>query len=410
MLLIVTDATSAKRIRYDDPGSPAPTLTKLAADGVRFSRAFSNTTWTLASTASLMTGQLQETHGAVTKDHVLPDSATTLAEVFGGAGWTTAAFVQMAYVAPDFGFDQGFAEFDYAGIGGRRGNTIRRVLEWMEKHADERWFVYLHLRRPHSPYRPKGGVGDDCPLADGSRDAELEFADLFAERELSPVELAHVEHLYEGNLARADQQLDQVIPAAREAGALIVHTADHGEALGEHGAFGHGKHLYAESIDIPLVFWWPGVAPRVDAEPACTVDVLPTLLEVCDLPLPTGARIDGRSLRRRLTADADGVGGAGEPILATGRYTATAFPKIAVIDGDWKLIRNVDGTTALYHRSLDPGDTVDRSGDEPDVRSRLLGIADDWHRAHALVAERGTRRDELAPELIDDLRGLGYNE
>jgi arylsulfatase A-like enzyme len=409
VLLVVTDATHAGRIRYGDPSTPAPELSKLAAEGVRFSRAFSNTTWTLASTASLMTGQLQETHGAVTKEHVLPDSATTLAELFTRAGWETAAFVQMAYAAPDFGFGQGFGEFDYAGLGGKRGNTIPRVLDWMRERADGHWFVYLHLRRPHSPYRPKedrSACPPGCALADGSRDAELEFADLFEDRELEPFELAHVEHLYDANLAAVDQQLGHVFPVARAAGALIIHTSDHGEALGEHGAFGHGKHLWGESIDIPLVFWWPGATPRADAGPACTVDVLPTIVELCGLGSPASP-LDGRSLAPRLTAN---VPHLPRPIIATARYSGSAVPRVAVIEGDWKLVQDIDGTSELYDRLRDPADRTDRTRDEPEVTSRLAAIADRWRRTHADAAARGDRRGELAPELIEDLRGLGYNE
>lgn len=412
VLLAVTDATHAAHLScYGNEEPITPVLDALAADGVRFARAFSNNTWTLASTGSLMTGLLQESHGAVTNAHRLPPEAVTLAEVFAEAGYETAAFVQMAYASGEFGMDQGFAEFAYYGESqqGKSGLTVPELQRWLDRRRGGRWFVYLHLRRPHSPYRPNDKVmayvDRDCPLAGGARDAEFEFADLFEERELPPDELAHVRHLYAGNVSQADALLRSIVERAREQGALIAVTSDHGEAVGQHGAFGHGKWLWAESIDVPLILWWPGVAPAVDEGPACTVDVLPTLLDLCGLPAPKGVRLDGVSLADR----ARGLPAAPrDPVLVTARYAGDKHPKVGVVDGPWKLVRDPDGGVQLFHRLEDPRDLRDRSADEPEVVRRLGALAERWAATHARAAERGTLVDGVSPDVERDLDALGY--
>jgi len=71
VLLVVTDATHSAHLGCYGGGALTPAIDAVASHGRRYSRALSNNAWTLASTASLMTGQLQESHGSVTNHHAL---------------------------------------------------------------------------------------------------------------------------------------------------------------------------------------------------------------------------------------------------------------------------------------------------------------------------------------------------
>ncbi|MFT7665162.1 MAG: arylsulfatase A-like enzyme, partial [Planctomycetota bacterium] len=407
VLLVVTDATHSKHLScYGSQATQTPNLDSLAANGVMFSRAFSNNTWTLPSTASLFTGQLQESHGVVTRKHRLDESAITTAEQFQEAGYATAAFVQMAYASPQFGFNQGFDKFLYYGAGqpGRAGQTITHTMRWLEQHRDEKWFVYLHLRRPHSPYDPNKTALKrldelaNCSLAHGDRNEEFKFADVFGDRELEEFERAHIEHLYGANLETTDTLLGKVFDHAREQEALIVVTSDHGEAIGQHGSYGHGKHLYAESIDIPLLFWWPGADAHIDDLPASTIDVMPTLSQICALPPKRRSLWDGQSLVPRMLAQStDDV----RPVFSTGRYNPGAQPKIAVIDGPWKLIWDQDGSTLLFNRQADVDDDRDLSSTEIDRVAQLSKVAEAWHKQNAAIASQGIEHEGIDPEIAE---------
>ncbi len=414
ILLVVTDATHAAHLScYGDENGLTPAIDELASNGVRFSRAFSNNTWTLSSTASLFTGQLQEHHGAVTNHHRLDEGADTAAEFFEKAGWKTAAFVQMAYASAQFGFDQGFETFRYYSKGqdGRAGQTIPQALEWLNENRGEKWFVYLHLRRPHSPYKPTPPaitrLDEGCPLADGSRNEEFMFADSFGDRVLTEEERAHVEHLYQANLARTDTVLADVFELAKEQEAVIVVTSDHGEGLGEHGSFGHGTHLWAESIDIPLVFWWPTANPLEVRHPASTIDVLPTLLDIANLPSRDRMSMDGSSLYQRLLVR---VALENKPVIASARYSLENHPRVAVIQNDWKLIRDPEGKVQLFNREEDPRDEIDRSAEQPELVSALSLVAAEWQVENRDVARSGVLHDGLDKELESDLEALGYFE
>ena len=230
----------------------------------------------------------------------------------------------MAYASEAFGLGQGFDDFHYYGLneGGARGDMPADIAEWMEEHAGEPSFLYLHFRRPHSAYTPGRAhlapLCVDCPLQDGRKDGALAHADQLKDYKLAPAARTHLEHLYRANIATVDARLRPVLAEAlADEDTLVVLLSDHGDALGEHGYYGHGDRLLAENIDIPLIFKGPGIEPRVDSGPASTVDLLPTLAELCDLALPPDVELDGQSLAPRLLGD----GVAQEtPVSLTARY------------------------------------------------------------------------------------------
>jgi arylsulfatase A-like enzyme len=88
----------------------SPTLDALAAEGVLFENAYSQSSWTRAAVGSLFTGLFPSRHGAVRRDHRLRDDAPTLAEILQRAGYYTAAFISNPNVLPIFGFTRGFDE------------------------------------------------------------------------------------------------------------------------------------------------------------------------------------------------------------------------------------------------------------------------------------------------------------
>ena len=117
---------------------------------------------------------------------------------------------------------------------------------------------------------------------------------------LRPVDLQAISDHYDGGIASADAYLGELFAEFRRLQlydeALIVVTSDHGESLGEHDQIGHGG-LYLEQLLVPLIIKLPAswAAPRGRvAQPVALLDVLPTILSACGIPLP--ADLDGRSL------------------------------------------------------------------------------------------------------------------
>jgi arylsulfatase A-like enzyme len=414
VVVIVLDATHAAHLSCQGgPPGLTPTLDRLASTGTRFARAFAAAPWTLPSTASLMTGLAPERHGVLTPAQRLPDQATTLAEHFGAAGWRTGAFVQMVYASDAYGLDQGFADYRYYETGEKQEPLlVYDAGRWMEEHASERTLLYVHLRRPHSPYDPPRTawqrLGGEPPSIDPDRFEMLQRADaqVHAVEDLQPGELEFITRLYRANLATADAMVDallQRLPAPED--TLVVVLADHGEALGEHGSFGHGRTLWAEVLDIPLIVNGPGVRRLVSDVPASTLDVLPTLLEACGLP-PSTAGGEGASLWPLLMH--------GElpeehgPVTIMARSEEADPDVVAVVDGRWKLVRRKDGDVALYDRIADVGDRVRVESEHADVTARMEAHARSRIDERREAMQRTLPEPQLDEERLEQLEELGY--
>ena len=130
--------------------------------------------------------------------------------------------------------------------------------------------MWIHLYDPHAPYSPPR------PFATRFKDAP-----------------------YLGDVASADAYLGPFLDgflAGREPPALIVLTADHGEALGEHGEETHGLFAYEATLKVPLLLWGAGVTAGRDSRAARHVDIYPTLLAAAGALPPAAAPRPGHSL------------------------------------------------------------------------------------------------------------------
>jgi arylsulfatase A-like enzyme len=414
VVVILLDALHAAHLSsHGGPSGLTPNLDRLARRGMRFERAFSNATWTLPSTASLMTGQLPRTHGVVTTRQQLEGRAVTAAELFRAEGWRTASFVQMVYASDSFGLDQGFEDFHYYGPrgGDRAASMPEHALAWLDRHGDERAFLYLHFRRPHSVYNPPPGLlarlDPGSPLSDGSADERLMRADTLGEAELTPEERARARLLYRANLAAIDLRLRELIDRClSDPETLVVLLSDHGEALGQHGMYGHGLRLWAEVIDIPMVFAGPGVTRGVDAGPACTVDVLPTLLELADLSVPVGVELDGVSLAPRLRGEETAP--RTEPIPLAAGFEGAVMRESGVVVGDLKVVVDDSGAVRVHDRTADPRELGGPDALAPDRVAELEALAHE-HRDDLRGLQHGRRAEpDLDAERRADLAELGY--
>jgi arylsulfatase A-like enzyme len=365
-----------------------------------------------------MTGQLQETHGVVSTEQRLPDDAVVLADLFEAAGYTTAAFVQMVYASDVYGLGQGFGSTPHHD--GRTDHStrdmIRDLYSWLGAHRDDDLFLYVHLRRPHSPYDPDPMLLADLeaghPLSDGSRDDVLRHADsqVASRGDISDADQERVEQLYRANLRTVDREVGALIDSFERLGnTLIVLTSDHGEALGQHDHYGHGPKLFAEHIDIPLIFAGPGIEPGVDQGPASTIDMLPTLADLCALDLPPGHLIDGVSLASRLT----GLAGK-EPaddtrlIPLSAKHPGRDNAAAGVIQDEWKFVLDPDGRPRLSNRLQDPTEQHDLSAQNPGLVERMRRLVQDRRDRFRQGSKKLPAPRVLTEDQQKSLQELGY--
>jgi len=341
IILISVDGMRADRSSaYGGPHQTTPTLDALAAEGLRFEWAFSQSNESLFSHAAMLTGRhVSELAAPDYRTFVLPESALTAAEILGLYGYHTAAFVAGGHVRGAYGFAQGFSEYRDEHDFGAFFHTAPEALDWIEGSAREPYFLFLHGYDCHRPYHhpnvwshafdadydgpvdalmarriapeqfydgvlypdfpvgrfrhPAGDpIGDPAGYGRIQRWAETSDAGV----PLTAEDLAHVRAHYDGGALAADLELGRFLEGVDTRNTLVIWTSDHGEDLGDHGYYNHRALLRDSTTRVPLALWGDPLEGRsgVRGDLAQAIDLLPTMLAAAGAEQPAGLR--GRDL------------------------------------------------------------------------------------------------------------------
>ena len=310
------DRVSAYGARGSRSGEPAttPNLDWLAARGARFENALAPSSSTAPTHASLLTGRLPSEHsiGAFNSQFALDEQWPTIAERASAAGYATAAVVSNPLLGRSLGLARGFDDYDddtlgegrFAAKGRSAERAVDRALAWLDTHDDGPFLLWLHLQDAHGPYAPPHGW--TCPLEPGravlppgaARQLPI-GGDPSGHRAIPTYQVwdgardvATYAHRYACEVRWLDGQLGRLLgrtawhPALGD--ALVIVTADHGEAFGEDDFyFAHGHGVGLDQVRVPLLVAGPGVPAGV------TIDAPVGLASLADLILGFALR-DGR--------------------------------------------------------------------------------------------------------------------
>ena len=163
VVLIVLDAAGARHFgAYGNALPTSPHFDALARDGsTLFTRAYSQSAWTLPSAASFLTGRYPPRR----KQTATRVAGETLATLLHDAGFVTAAFSENPFVTSTYGFERGFRDFheyfpkallddDPRFYTTESARPTSDAVAWLDAQGPRRVFLYLHLLTPHSPYQP----------------------------------------------------------------------------------------------------------------------------------------------------------------------------------------------------------------------------------------------------------------
>jgi arylsulfatase A-like enzyme len=428
VVLVVIDTLRPDHLNhYGYDRLTAPAFDGLAAKATRFDEAFSPSSWTLPSAASLHTGLLPSRHGVTRSGGGLNAEVVTLAEALHAAGWYTIGHTFNGYVSRATGFAQGFDLFDdFLGTWKTYPDAsvmVDRVGTWLGEHPQRPFLLYLHVMNTHGPYR----VPSPAKAALLGRPPSRTFhyygplmtdivrgRRLAARAEVSPAYLESLTEQYDTAIRYTTDQLGRVFAMLQAAGlydpSLIVVTADHGEELFDHGGFSHGYSLHRELVHVPLYVKLPGqhrgAATRARVS---LVDIFPTVLDVLGLPPPTVT--DGRSLRPLLLGSGSAALQPDRTLVHEVDWPARCVAR-AIVSGPHKLIelrRNYEGRrdeVLLFDVERDPGEHTNVAAAHPELVGRLRADL-----ARIMARERATAvgRKVVVRDLDQDrLRALGY--
>lgn len=466
VLMIVMDTVRAQSSStYGYHRDTTPVLDRLAAEGVLFKDANAPATWSLPAHAALFTGTFPSFNNANGETRYLDGRLPTLAEVLVGSGWESYAFSANPHISDSFGLTRGFQHNDKAwmtGSSGRNFSFIYRTVDalglggvqdkggaqvignierWMRSRPqdDRPAFVFVNFLEAHFPFRQlPAEFRNAYQSADMNTLREIDqiaFGVQFG-RQLTPDEFAFVHQplidLYDGGVKYTDHLVGEVLRVWEEAGRLdntvVVVLADHGEVVGEHGAFGHVTPVVEEDLRVPLVIRFP---PKVQAgavveQPVSTVGVMSTILDLVDgPPIPTQVKsllpgIEGEEVGKPVLAErfeekmlaarfAPGTAnGKGPLVNPRGRYRTYR-------SGPYKLVQHSTDGTFLYNLVEDPGERKDLAPEDGVTAKRLTWELDAWREQLGLPeldAPIDAPRDAppTSEAEIEALRALGYLE
>ena len=411
IVLYVVDTVRADRLGVYGYGKPtSPRLDAFATSALVFENAYAQSSWTRPAMASLFTGLLPPAHRTVGRRSVLPEDATTMAEILAANGYEGMGLVRNPNVGRAFGFAQGFTRFRSEDRD-RDETMLERVRLWLDERQDAGapFFLYLHAIDPHGPYDP----APEFEQMFDAGDAPAHYRTVRYLLELNRGEVEPDEgtaealsRLYDAEVAQNDRAfgelLDELEARGLGEGTAVIYVSDHGEEFEEHGRWEHGVSLYEEVLRIPLVMRLPGVPARRIETPAQHVDLLPTLLGYLGIDR---AATDGRDLlaeRRR---------GDDPPDVYT-HLDVDGHRASSVIRGRYKLVQPQSpsqGTAPmLFDLEADPGELDDLAGEQPRIVERMLALLADHDLAGEVEPAVEIDDARIDEDLRRRLRALGY--
>jgi arylsulfatase A-like enzyme len=419
VLVIVIDALRADHVSgLGYHRATTPNLDLLASDGVLFEKAFATSSYSLASHASLVTGQYPHVHRAQwdapreLRECECPNLVVQLREL----GYRTGAFsANTFWFTHEYGFGRGFLRFDdyfhsvtdmaIRTLYGRAFEHLilprigvedlpsrkwapdinRSLLHWIDRDPEKPFFALLNYFDAHDPYLPPqpyrakfsrfenpGGVINQYVRTRGI-DWDLPADELEGEIDA-----------YDGAIAYVDDYLGRLLQALRDRGigdnTLIVITSDHGQAFGDHGLYLHGNSLYREVIHVPLIIWQPRhvrAGIRV-SRPVTNAAIAATVLTLIGADVP----VNVEPSLTRLWMDPEAAVDWPPPLseLVRQPWGLDRFPsshgEMKSLVGDrWHCIAHETFGTEIYDWDADPGET-NNLGDHESMRD----VVADCHR------------------------------
>jgi arylsulfatase A-like enzyme len=368
VIICVLDAARVDHFSgYGYPRPTTPNFDRLARQGLLFDQHFCEAPKTKPSTVSLLTGLYPDSHGVSLNTTITPlsPSLLTLEHAFAQAGYATYLLSANSVASPEFGLGEDFQRVRFLREGaGKRADSIAWMCQELSALLPQwqtpgtRFFAYLHVLPPHLPYHAPAALARAFqgrpprywrgPPAQGGSHEDY--------TRQSPPSWVDWVNAYDANLRWADSFLGELEQALRRTGllerTLLIVTADHGEALLEHGFAFHGNGPYDEDLHIPLLLRFPGPrkpAGRVHALTQ-TVDLFPTLLDLYGIPYPR-AQAQGKSLLPLLAGEAR----TAHAYLVA--QTGTAISSYVVRDAHFTLLIYPRGKKLLYDMDKDPWQT-----------------------------------------------------
>ncbi len=357
VLLLTIDSLRADMPWTGYSRAIAPNLTKLADESVVYTNEYALSSYTAKSVAGFLSSRYPSTlyrSGYFFASY--PKSDTFLAEVLSAHGVLTTGWHGHLYFR-GVGLDQGFNTWQFApgiifdpetdnSITSQLMTELGIKLLGKPENTGKQFFAWAHYMDPHDQYNKHPECPDFGNKNRDRYDCEVFYTDLWLGKLL--------------DFARAQPWWKDTV--------LII-SADHGEAFGEHGFYKHAFEIWDVLTRVPMMISGPGIKPKRIGERRSHIDLAPTILDL--MGVPPEPEFMGKSFVPELFgASPDNR----EPILSELTEDSHNPPRRAVIQGDYKLIVIKDRKFMLFNLSKDPGEETDLAETEPEKLAEMKQI------------------------------------
>jgi len=439
VILISIDALRADALScYGNQYNSTPHIDKLATDGIIFKSAFAPSSWTVPTVTSILTGLPVSVHMTRNMDNRLDDVFPTIAEYMWEEGYVTSAFpfnfvLYKKNISRGFMWYRFFPNRNNPSIGmqllkllnpcqyGRYISSeelTNCVVDWIDSHVQEDFFLWTHYYDPHLPYEPPietlpqrdpvSSIGTSI----GNYQKDLIHAGWFNP---STEEREWIRELYLSEVRYVDTCVGSFLSHLRKLNiyddSLIIVTSDHGEEFWEHDGFEHGHTLYNELLSVPLIIKLPRSSVKGVVDKAVSINsILPTILDLCKI-----------KYIRELYPDAslvplweeDSLVEKSIPIISAGLVRGEDRESLMFGGMKYKYIHwLVSDREELYDLTKDPGEKISIAHSSIDRIKQAREILSEHHQSAQKLKEHynvtAGKKADLDKDTIQQLKSLGY--
>lgn len=378
VVLLTIDSLRADMPWLGYPRAIAPNLTKLAREGVLYTRAYSVSSYTAKSIPALLAGRYPSQlyrNWSFFAEYSLENQF--FPELLQASGIRTLGGHAHFYFDHGKNLNQGFDVWRMVpgikvnnttdeSVTGDKTTDLAIDMLRESKNTEGPFFMWLHYMDPHDQYRPHP---ESPKFGKENRDR------------------------YDSEVFYTDLQIERLLAFARQqpwwGRTAVIVSADHGEAFGEHKMYRHAFALWEVLTRVPLFIFGPGITAKTIDARRSDIDLAPTIVDLLGVAPSPG--FVGKSLVPEvygLESPQDR-----EPILTDLPADSNNPPTRALVKGNLKLI--VDGEAArlsLYDLELDPGELKNLARDKkyaPELARMKQLFDESWAKLPRVVPYGG---------------------
>ncbi len=422
IIFISLDALRADHLScYGYKRKTSPNIDSLAARGTLFNQAISQSTWTTASLASILTS-LYPNHEITEAGYSLSSKEDNLIKLLKSEGYTTALFSDAGPILniTFSGIKDTFDVFNISQVAADK--VIESADRWLKMGHQKPFFLWIHLFDTHYPYTaPRSYISEflsdnlyphkNVPIApdDGIKNEHYSFGVIprhIAENGIT--DTAYYIAKYDAGIRFSDEQIGKLLQTLQNRrlkdNTLIILFSDHGESMTEHGLyFNHSHFVYEDLIRVPLVIVFPGKIPKkIIEQQVQLINIAPTVMEL--LGIKENNYMEGRSLLLLIRGKVEQL-----DLYAFSETAYKPSPR-CIRTENWKLIHNrngqpINGAYKLFNLKDDPKELRNLIKEQPQISAFLKEQLGKWSQtAKTSLLEI----NNFSKEDKEKIKSLGY--